>query len=57
MSPTMQSIGKAMPLWHGVIAMQDPWLGVGWNWGELAIVAAVAVAAGALAVAAFRRHA
>mgnify|MGYP005840236807 CR=1 FL=1 len=56
MSPTMQSIGKAMPLWHGVIAMQDPWLGEGWNRGELAIVAAVAVAAGALAVAAFRRQ-
>ena len=52
----MQNIGKAMPLWHGVMAIQDPWLGEGWNWGELAIVAAVAVAAGALAVAAFRRH-
>ena len=56
MSPTMQSIGKAMPLWHGVIAMQDPWLGEGWNWGELAIVALIAVVLGALAVAAFRRQ-
>ncbi len=57
MSPTMQSVGKAMPLWHGVIAIQDPWLGEGWNWGELAVVAAVAVVSGALAVAAFRRRA
>ena len=56
MSSTMRGIGKAMPLWHGVMAIQDPWLGEGWNWGELAIVAAVAVAAGALAVAAFRRR-
>jgi len=56
MSPTMRAIGKAMPLWHGVMAIQDPWLGEGWNWGELAIVAAVAVVAGALAVAAFRRQ-
>ena len=57
MSPTMQDIGKAMPLWHGVIAIQDPWLGEGWNWGELGVVLAVAAVAGALAVAAFRRRA
>jgi ABC-2 type transport system permease protein len=57
MSPTMQDIGRAMPLWHGVMAIQDPWLGKGWNWGELAVVAAVAVVAGGLAVAAFRRQA
>lgn len=57
MSSTMQSIGKAMPLWHGVMAIQDPWLGEGWNWAELGITAAVAVVAGALAVAAFRRRA
>ncbi|MFA4965496.1 MAG: ABC transporter permease [Thermoleophilia bacterium] len=57
MTSTMQGIGKAMPLWHGVIALQDAWLGYGWNWGELGIVAAVAVVAGALAVASFRRRA
>jgi len=57
MSPTMQDIGRAMPLWHGVVAIQDPWLGEGWNWGELGIVLAVAAAAWALAVAAFRRRA
>lgn len=56
MSPTMQHIGKAMPLWHGIVAIQDPWLGEPWNWGELGVVLAVAVAAGALAVAAFRRR-
>ncbi len=56
MSPTMQDIGRAMPLWHGVMAIQDPWLGMGWNWGELAVVAAVAVVAGGLAVAAFRKQ-
>jgi ABC-2 type transport system permease protein len=56
MSPTMQDIGQAMPLWHGVVAIQDPWLGEGWNWGELGIVLAVAAVAWALAVAAFRRR-
>jgi ABC-2 type transport system permease protein len=57
MSSTMQDIGKAMPLWHAVMAIQDPWLGEGWNWGELGVTAAVAVAAGALAIASFRRRA
>jgi ABC-2 type transport system permease protein len=57
MSPTMQSVGRAMPLWHGVIAIQDPWLGENWAWAELGIVLAVAAIAGALAVAAFRRRA
>jgi ABC-2 type transport system permease protein len=57
MTPTMQRIGEAMPLWHGVMAIQDPWLGYSWNWGELAIVAAVAAVAGALATAPFKRRA
>ena len=57
MSPTMQDVGRSLPLWHAVIAVQDPWLGVGWNWGDLAVTAAVAVVAGALAILAFRRRA
>jgi len=56
MTPTMQDIGRALPLWHAAIAIQDPWLGAGWNWGEIGIVLAVTVVAGALAVAAFRRR-
>jgi ABC-2 type transport system permease protein len=56
MSPTMRHVGQALPLWHGVIAIQDPWLGAGWSWRELAVTAAVAGAAGALAILAFRRQ-
>jgi ABC-2 type transport system permease protein len=56
MSSTMQQVGKSLPLWHGVLAIQDPWLGEGWSWGELAITAAVALVAGALAIVAFRRQ-
>ena len=57
MSPTMQDLGRALPLWHGVLTIQDPWLGEGWNWGALAITAGVAVVAGTLAILAFRRRA
>jgi ABC-2 type transport system permease protein len=55
MTPTMQWIGKTLPLWHGITAIQDPWLGFGWSWSALAITATFAVAAGALAILAFRR--
>ena len=51
---TMQQIAKAGPLTHVAIALQDPWIGRGWNVAELAIVAAVAVVAAVLAYRSFR---
>ena len=57
MSPSMKHVGQALPLWHANLAVQDPWLGAGWAWGELAIVAAVAIVATVLAIVAFRRRA
>ncbi len=55
MTPTMQTVGKALPLWHGIVAIQDAWLGFGWSWSALAVTAGFAVVAGALAILAFRR--
>lgn len=50
----MHQIAKALPLTHVAIALQDPWIGRGWNLAELGIVAAVAVVAAALAYRSFR---
>lgn len=50
----MQNAGEALPLTHVVTALQDPWLGFGWNWTELGIVAGMLAAAVALAVRLFR---
>ncbi|MEW6033963.1 MAG: ABC transporter permease [Chloroflexota bacterium] len=54
MTQTMQWVGEAMPLWHVVTLLQDPWLGFGWNTVEFLVVAGVMVAAGAISVRAFR---
>lgn len=51
---TMQTFGKALPLTHVAIALQDPWIGRGWNVTELGIVAAITVVAAALALRTFR---
>jgi ABC-2 type transport system permease protein len=50
----MQEFAKALPLTHAAIALQDPWLGRGWNLAELTIVAAVTVIAAGLAARTFR---
>lgn len=50
----MRGIGEAFPLTHSFIVMQDPWIGFGTNLDRLAIILAVAVAAGAGAMRAFR---
>jgi ABC-2 type transport system permease protein len=52
--PTMQQVALALPLTHAVIALQDPWIGRGWNPVELGIVAAIGVVAAALAYRSFR---
>jgi ABC-2 type transport system permease protein len=51
---TMQQVALALPLTHAVIALQDPWIGRGWNPVELGIVAAIGVVAAALAYRSFR---
>lgn len=38
------------PLRHVIDALQGPWLGAGWNWPQLALVAAMGLAAWFLAV-------
>ena len=56
MSSTMNTIADLMPLSHGVLAIQDPWLGFGWNMTQLGILAGIAVVCGVLATLAFRRQ-
>jgi ABC-2 type transport system permease protein len=51
---TMQAFGKALPLTHVAIALQDPWIGRGVNLTEMGIVAAIAIVAAALAYRTFR---
>ncbi|MFI5259167.1 MAG: ABC transporter permease [Candidatus Limnocylindrales bacterium] len=51
---TLQQVALALPLTHVAIALQDPWIGRGVNLAELGIVAAIAIAAGALAYRTFR---
>ncbi len=50
----LRRIGDFLPLTHVVTALQDPWLGLGWNGAELLLVAGIAVAAAAVAARAFR---
>jgi ABC-2 type transport system permease protein len=56
MTTTMNDIAGALPLTHAVTAIQDPWLGFGWNWAELGVLAGIAVVCGVLATLAFRRQ-
>jgi ABC-2 type transport system permease protein len=50
----MKSAGEALPLTHAVTALQDAWLGFGWNWTELGILFGMLAAALAVAVRLFR---
>jgi ABC-2 type transport system permease protein len=56
MTPAMNDIAGALPLSHAVTAIQDPWLGYGWNWAQFGVLAGIAVACGVLATLAFRRQ-
>lgn len=51
---SMRDLGGALPLSHLVVAIQDPWFGHGWAWGDLALLVAVAAAAGAPSLYFFR---
>jgi ABC-2 type transport system permease protein len=54
MSGVMVTIGDWLPLSHAVRAIQDGWLGFGWNWTELLILTVVALAAAWIALRAYR---
>jgi ABC-2 type transport system permease protein len=56
MTSTMNTIADILPLGHGVRAIQDPWLGFGWNFAQLGILTAIAIVCGVLATLAFRRQ-
>ena len=52
----MNRIAEFLPLRHLVVALQDPGLGKGTNWTELAILGGMVVVAGSLASAALRNR-
>ena len=54
MSDVMLGIGKALPLYHAALALQDAWNGLGVNWLEVGILGAVTVVALGLTVWLFR---
>jgi len=54
MSGAMLGIGKALPLYHAGIALQDAWNGLGVNWEQLGILVAATAAALVLTIRLFR---
>ncbi len=52
---SVQTLSDAIPLTHALIAIQDPWFGWGWNWGELGILVLFTVAAALPALYLFGR--
>ena len=50
----LSTVGDLTPLKHVIVALQDPWLGLGQNVTELGIVAGVLVVCGVLALRLFR---
>jgi ABC-2 type transport system permease protein len=42
---SMQTLADATPLKHVILLIQDPWLGFGWNNGELAVVLGILLVA------------
>jgi ABC-2 type transport system permease protein len=56
LSSAMNHIADFLPLSHLVVALQDPWLGNGINWTEMAVLAGVGVIAAGLSGVALRRR-
>jgi hypothetical protein len=50
----MRTVGEATPLAHTITLVQDPWLGLGWNWGETLLVVAYLAGAAILTGLALR---
>ena len=56
LSSALNAVGHALPLSHLVVALQDPWLGQGVNWAQLAVLGGMGVVSAALAgLALYRR--
>lgn len=56
LSPALNWIGDLLPLKHLVVALQDPWLGHGFNWTRAAILLAIGAGAAGLAIPALRQR-
>lgn len=54
LSEGMRRVGDFTPLRHVILAIQDPWLGFGWNPTELLIVTAILAVSVLLSVRFFR---
>lgn len=50
----LRDLSGVLPLSRAVTAVQDPWYGFGWAWGDLAYLAALAVVVGVPALWLFR---
>jgi ABC-2 type transport system permease protein len=50
----MLGVGKALPLYHVVLTLVDPWIGRGSNWAQLGIVAAIGGVATLVSLRLFR---
>jgi ABC-2 type transport system permease protein len=52
--PWMLTVGKWMPLYHVVLTLVYPWIGRGFNWVQLGVVAAIALTAALVSLRFFR---
>jgi ABC-2 type transport system permease protein len=50
----MVNVGKALPLYHSILTLVDPWIGRGSNWQQLMIVAAIGAVATLVSLRLFR---
>jgi ABC-2 type transport system permease protein len=54
MTSVMRWAGEVLPLTHVVLTLQDPWLGLGWDWESTAVVVGMTAAAGVVTARYFR---
>ena len=54
MSPVMNAVGNATPIWYVIQLLQEPWLGFGWQVKASLIVGGITIVATALSVKFFR---
>lgn len=56
LSGPLRAVADLLPLTYGVRLIQDPWLGLGWDWTATAVMLVVLVVGGAVAVPLLRRR-